>query len=125
MTAAASTTLYFYHAGICSGKRDYLLLAVVPDGMFLSLISSQNSPFAPYTAMTFQQTSGTWYEYIQLKSGNHFAINDWNPMSAPHQVCYHIPMEPYIVLHCLLSLITKQSHSSDTVLTQRLKEFWR
>ena len=69
-----------------SWTRLCLMFAVVPDGMFLTYISAQNTPFAPWTAISFERTEGQRIDYVQLRSGNHFAINDWNPNSAPHQV---------------------------------------
>ena len=63
-----------------------MMFAVVPDETFLTYISAQNTPFAPWTAIAFEHTQGRRVDYVQLRSGNHFAINDWNPKSAPHQV---------------------------------------
>ena len=68
-------------------SKSCLLHAVVPDSIFLTYVSSQNSPFAAWTALAFERTEGRSVDHIQLRSGNHFAINDWNPKSAPHQVC--------------------------------------
>ena len=34
----------------------------------------------------FEKADGQNVQYVELSSGNHYAINDWNPVSAPHQV---------------------------------------
>lgn len=34
----------------------------------------------------FEKADGQNVLYVELSSGNHYAINDWNPVSAPHQV---------------------------------------
>ena len=33
----------------------------------------------------FHETKGECVQYVKLQSGNHYAITDWNPDTAPHQ----------------------------------------
>lgn len=34
----------------------------------------------------YEKTEGQRVQYLELSTGNHYAISDWNPVSAPHQV---------------------------------------
>ena len=58
--------------------------ADVPDGIFLTFLSSPN--FSNETADAFEHTSGDCLQYVQLQTGNHYAMTNWNPTTAPHQV---------------------------------------
>lgn len=87
--------------------KSWLLHAVVPDDIFLTYVSNQNSPFAAWTALAFERTEGRSVDHIQLRSGNHFAINDWNPKSAPHQVCmpsYYPSHASHFVISSVLNI---------------------
>ncbi len=33
----------------------------------------------------FHKTKGECVQYVKLQAGNHYAITDWNPDTAPHQ----------------------------------------
>ena len=69
------------------GKLMLLVTADIPDGIFVTYLSSPNGSFEARTEGTLDRTQGSCLGYLQLDSGgNHYAINDWNPRSAPHQV---------------------------------------
>ena len=55
----------------------------MPDGAFLTYLAGQ---YAPGPKEAFGKTKGDCVHYLQLKAGNHYAIVDWNPDTAPHQV---------------------------------------
>lgn len=55
--------------------------------MMVTYISSPAPPFADYTAAGYKNTNAKCKQYVRLNSGNHYVITDWNPKSAPHQVC--------------------------------------
>ena len=40
----------------------------------------------PVVKQAFEKTEGKHVQYIELSTGNHYAINEWNPVPAPHQV---------------------------------------
>ena len=42
-------------------------------------------------AEKFQETKGECVQYVKLRKGNHYAITDWNPDTAPRQVTTHLP----------------------------------
>lgn len=42
--------------------------------------------YAPAPEEAYEKTEGECVNYLQLKAGNHYAIVDWNPDTAPHQV---------------------------------------
>lgn len=58
----------------------------IPDGVFMTYLSSVNNSVADWTVEAFEQTVGACVSLIQFSSGNHYAIADWNPHSAPYQV---------------------------------------
>lgn len=64
----------------------YVKFAEIPHGIFVTYLSSFNGSLASPTMAAFNRTSGSCASYIQLSSGNHYAITDWNPHSAPYQV---------------------------------------
>lgn len=53
--------------------------------MLVTYISSYAPPYARYHAV-FNNTCATCKQYVQLNSGDNYAINGWNCSSAPHQV---------------------------------------
>ena len=72
-----------------------LVTADIPDGIFVTYLSSPNGSFEARTEDALDRTQGSCVSYLQLDSGgNHYAINDWNHRSAPHQVSL-----PAIYLH--------------------------
>lgn len=56
----------------------------VPEGAFLTYMAGQYGTEGPQ--QHFNDTRGDCVNYIGLKTGNHYAITDWNPDTAPHQV---------------------------------------
>ena len=55
----------------------------VPDSAFLTYMAGQYNAQA---AEKFHETKGECVQYVKLQKGNHYAITDWNPNTAPHQV---------------------------------------
>ncbi len=49
----------------------------------------------------FQETKGECVQYVKLQSGNHYAITDWNPDTAPHQA-RRTPPAPASSLMCFV-----------------------
>ena len=55
-------------------------------GMSADQISPKGSISNTVVKDAYDKTEGKRVQYVELSSGNHYAINDWNPISAPHQV---------------------------------------
>ena len=55
----------------------------IPDDMFLSYMAGQYNDKAEEK---FKDTKGKCIQYVELAKGNHYAITDWNPDTAPYQV---------------------------------------
>ena len=51
--------------------------------MFLSYMAGQYNTKAEEK---FKDTKGKCIQYVELAKGNHYAITDWNPDTAPYQV---------------------------------------
>ena len=51
--------------------------------MFLSYMAGQYNDKAEEK---FKDTKGKCIQYVELAKGNHYAITDWNPDTAPYQV---------------------------------------
>ena len=51
--------------------------------MFLSYMAGQYNDKAEEK---FKETKGKCIQYVELAKGNHYAITDWNPDTAPYQV---------------------------------------
>lgn len=51
--------------------------------MFLSYMAGQYNDKAKEK---FEATKGKCIQYVELAKGNHYAITDWNPNTAPYQV---------------------------------------
>ncbi|KAL0020304.1 hypothetical protein WJX77_005064 [Trebouxia sp. C0004] len=65
----------------------------VPDNTFLTYMAGQYNNQA---GEKFQETKGECVQYLKLQAGNHYAITDWNPDTAPHQrspCAAHIPAD--------------------------------
>ena len=62
-----------------------VLLAEIPDGIYVTYLSS-NDTLASLIMEAFERTTGSCISYVQLSSGNHYAITDWNPLTAPFPV---------------------------------------
>ena len=62
----------------------------VPDDAFLTYMAGQYNSLG---VERFHETKGECVQYVKLQKGNHFAITDWNPNTAPHQVT---PCLPYL-----------------------------
>lgn len=56
---------------------------MVPDSTFLTYMAGQ---YATAPEEEYHKTKGECVHYVGLKAGNHYAIVDWNPGTAPHQV---------------------------------------
>ncbi|KAL3136341.1 hypothetical protein ABBQ38_005603 [Trebouxia sp. C0009 RCD-2024] len=54
----------------------------IPDGMFLTYMAGQ---YNDQTQKKYEATKGKCIQYVELAAGNHYAITDWNPDTAPHQ----------------------------------------
>ncbi|KAA6424071.1 MAG: hypothetical protein FRX49_06030 [Trebouxia sp. A1-2] len=54
----------------------------VPKNTFLTYMAGQYNNQAEEK---FHETRGECVQYVKLQSGNHYAITDWNPDTAPHQ----------------------------------------
>ena len=67
-----------------------VLLAEIPDGIYVTYLSSLNDTLASLTMDAFERTTGSCTSYVQLSSGNHYAITDWNPLTAPFPVSVQI-----------------------------------
>lgn len=52
--------------------------------------------------LAYEQATGQNVQYIEPSSGNHYAITDWNPVSAPHQVrnSTTILTDPQCLMQC-------------------------
>lgn len=59
----------------------------VPDTAFLTYMSAKDSRSNDRMRQAYGKTEGRYVQHIELSAGNHYAINDWNPVQAPHQVC--------------------------------------
>lgn len=55
----------------------------IPDEYFLTYLTSPD--YANQTSEFFEQTDGRCVQYIELNSGNHYAMTNWNPATAPYQ----------------------------------------
>ncbi|KAL0035720.1 hypothetical protein WJX79_010708 [Trebouxia sp. C0005] len=65
----------------------------VPKNTFLTYMAGQYNNQAEEK---FHETRGECVQYVKLQSGNHYAITDWNPDTAPHQrspCAAHIPAD--------------------------------
>ena len=58
----------------------------IPDSTFVTYISPKGSISNVVAKQAYEKTGGKRVQYVELSSGNHYAINDWNPVSAPYQV---------------------------------------
>lgn len=56
--------------------------------MFLSYMAGQYNDKAKEK---FEATKGKCIQYVELAKGNHYAITDWNPDTAPYQVGESLP----------------------------------
>ena len=52
----------------------------------------------------YEKADGGNVQYVELTSGNHYAINDWNPVSAPHQVSSESPDSSQKQGHCSMMI---------------------
>ncbi|KAL3147355.1 hypothetical protein ABBQ32_002838 [Trebouxia sp. C0010 RCD-2024] len=55
----------------------------IPDGRFLTYMAGQ---YNDQTQKKYEATKGKCIQYVELAAGNHYAITDYNPDTAPHQV---------------------------------------
>lgn len=55
----------------------------VPEGSFLTYMAGQYNDEA---WGKFEGTKGRCVQFVKLAAGNHYAITDWNPDTAPRQV---------------------------------------
>lgn len=69
----------------------------VPDNAFLTYMAGQ---FNHDAASKFHETKGKCVQYVKLQSGNHYAITDWNPDTAPHQVGTHLHTHCFCLIPC-------------------------
>ena len=59
----------------------------IPDSTFLTFMDCANgAPGKSLMQLAYEGATGQNVQCIELSSGNHYALNDWNPVSAPHQV---------------------------------------
>lgn len=93
------SSLEFFHSVFAAG-------IIVPDNTFLTYMAGQYNNQAEEK---FQETKGECVQYVKLQSGNHYAITDWNPDTAPHQARTPPPFP-------LLCLINALIHAVDVVL---------
>lgn len=60
--------------------------AELPDDTFMTYLTSSTSS-GDRTRNSYKLTRAAHVQHIQLAIGNHYAVTDWNPKAAPHQVC--------------------------------------
>ena len=112
---------------MCAARPNLLLLSAadanVPDNSFLSYIAGQYNDQAQEK---YDGTKGKSIQYLKLKAGNHYAITDWNPETAPKQVnfcAYHTVMHMHckpLTLSCIcivVCLAQSARHVEDTTVT--------
>lgn len=85
----------------------------IPDNTFVTYMSPKDSIMNQVVKQAFEKTEGKHVQYIELSTGNHYAINDWNPVSAPHQVGRCIWIDVYLpALHAITDWDPVQHHTS-------------
>lgn len=59
----------------------------IPDSTFLTFMDcAKGAAGKSLMQLAYEGATGQNVQYIELSSGNHYVMNDWNPASAPHQV---------------------------------------
>ena len=66
----------------------------VPDSAFLTFMTAKVASGKGLMKQAYEKADGNNVQYVELSSGNHYAVNDWNPASAPHQVRSPIRSKP-------------------------------
>lgn len=80
----------------------------IPDGMFLTYMAGQYNKQAEEK---FDSTKGGCIQYVELAAGNHYAITDWNPDTAPHQVTMHMVTSHMMTKHMVTKYVVLVYHS--------------